>query len=227
MKNLLYFINAAILFGCADSEAIQPYLGQEYVNLDPSFYRIYEVTYIEYNAAIPEPDTSRYFIRESTVDTLSFSGDEVSYTLMRERSADMNQWEEDSIWLVTLSRSAFHVQEGDITYQKLAFPVRYNTTWDGNAFNTSRSLPYSYEDLHMPYTRQNITIDSTLRVVQADLIDPLEITATDSRYEIYGKDVGLLEKIVDQVTFCGSLDCAGEVVFGQRYSAYLIEFGYE
>ena len=81
-------------------------------------------------------------------------------------------------------------------------------------------IPRQYENVHQSYTVGDFTFDSTLVVNQRDNINIIDL---ETAYEVYARDVGLIEKhYTDQVKSINS----GLVTSGTSMTWTLIDYNF-
>lgn len=222
MKRILLAFSFALL-ACDTTAPLPIYLGNEYFPMDTTLIKEYRIDQIEYFANDQPADTTTYFIREVIAD-LSIHKDTTKTIVHRYRRLFGEEWSLDSVWQAQQNNRMTILIKGAVAFQKMAYPVSDGTSWDGNAFNHIEEEIWSYTDIHQAYEVNNFFFDSTVSVIQSNLIDPLEITENNYKIEVYAKQIGLIYKEIDQVTFCGAFDCSGEVVFGRRFKQALIKY---
>ena len=86
---------------------------------------------------------------------------------------------------------AGYLNEENITYTKLIFPLSLNIFWNGNAFNNLDYQEYSIESLNIPFQLNDLIFDSTVTVIQNYKSNLLEF---ENAKEIYATGIGLIFK---------------------------------
>jgi len=86
-------------------------------------------------------------------------------------------------------------------------PPQVNRTWDGNLYNILREDLFSVEFINRHPVGQLI-FNNVVRVNQENEDDL--ITLRDNRYEIFAKNVGLVESYYEVLSYCSRNDCLGE-----------------
>ena len=107
------------------------------------------------------------------------------------RKDDNSEWELKDVWHYTKTAYSAQRSEENVRYTKLAFPIKSNKVWDGNAFNYLPSETYSYADIHQSSLLGQSFYDSTVTVWHKNNINLIE---EDIRYEVYAKHVGMIKK---------------------------------
>ena len=97
------------------------------------------------------------------------------------------------VWAENRTATTAEKVEENVRYIKLAFPVKENQTWNGNAQNTADEIDYSYEFIDRPRTYGTVSFDSALQVTQVDdkLINKI---AHQYQIEQYARNAGLVYK---------------------------------
>ncbi len=216
---ILLFIFSAIFTKCEKETAPPVNLFHEYFPVDIGHYVIYEVDSIVYDDFTGEIDTFYYHVKE-LVESEFVDGD--GYTSLRLeryiRPDNNTEWEIKNIWKARLNTEKALKTEENLTYIKLTFPPRDGKTWDGNAFNVLNEQTYKYEKIHEPYTVNNISLDSTVTVLQKDFET---LVSKDFKIEVYALNIGLVYKEFVELV----LEPDGSIVRGVDYSYSLKSYG--
>ncbi len=210
---------AMIFFACETEDAPPVFMGQEYFGQTPGKWIIYDVDSTVYDDFLGEIFHYQYQVLEWNKETYINSQDEEAMRLERFwRKNDGQQWKMKNIWNSVLLDNKAKKTEENITYVKLAFPLKENQRWDGNAYNTREEKPYTVTQIHQPIDLPNHKLDSTLTVLH---IDFQTLIGEELKYEIYSKHVGMvirkykeLEKEVD-----------GTIIRGVDYTYTLVDYG--
>lgn len=215
---------AISLLSCNETKVLDPNtLGYDFYPINVGQYRIYDVEEIIYEAI--GFDTSIYQLRETIFDSIP-SSDQITYLLRRDKRDNAQQeWEADSVWTVTKTTNFLSINENNIPFLKLTFPVGIDREWNGNSLNARNEITYYYQAL------QNSLIDSLdvndhIRVIIEDI--PKNIVNQDLRSEVYARGVGLVSKDYLTLNYCtaGCTDL-GEIESGRSLKQTLIEIGHE
>ena len=178
------FVWFGLLWSC-DEATINPdenRLGLEYFPLETGRYSVYDVQ--EVNYSILGSDTSNYQLRQSVVDSFLNAENNFTYILNREvRTSDNEQWSLDSVWTARRSTSIGVVNENNVAFIKLVFPIENDLTWDGNKLNKNVSEQYRYDLELADTTVFNTEYKNVVRVIQSDV--PENLVNRDERQEIY------------------------------------------
>ena len=215
-----------LIGSCNETKEIsQEDLGYDFYPLNVGRYNIYDVEEINY--LITGFDTAVYQLREIIIDSIP-SIDQTRYLLRRDIRMDETQtWISDSVWTVISTNRYLAINENNIPFIKLTFPINDSREWDGNSLNSRSNITYYYQPLSQSII-DSIEVDDHVRVVIEDIEE--NVTGVDLRSEIYARGVGLVEKDYLIQRRCTSSDCGadlGEVIAGRSVKQTLIEFGYE
>ncbi len=190
MKIKLYFILLVIISSCKpiDYDNINYYYN--YFPLQINQEKEFLVTNIVHSSF--GRDTSSYFLKEIITDyNINIEGDTV-YTLERYWKVDSSlSYEIKDVWTSKRNLGAGYLNEENITYTKLIFPLSLNIFWNGNAFNNLDYQEYSIESLNIPFQLNNLIFDSTVTVIQNYKSNLLEF---ENAKEIYATGIGLIYK---------------------------------
>ena len=73
----------------------------------------------------------------------------------------------------------------------MTFPIKRGGYWNGNSYNVLNEWEYEYDSIHESYNINNISFDSTVKVINRDRYNAIEY---ENAYEIYSKNLGLIYK---------------------------------
>ena len=190
MKIKIYFILLVIISSCKpiDYDNINYYYN--YFPLQINQEKEFLVTNIVHSSF--GRDTSSYFLKEIITDyNINIEGDTV-YTLERYWKVDSSlSYEIKDVWTSKRNLGAGYLNEENITYTKLIFPLSLNIYWNGNAFNNLDYQEYSIESINIPFQLNDLIFDSTVTVIQNYKSNLLEF---ENAKEIYATGIGLIYK---------------------------------
>ena len=183
------FLIAFTLLSCSKGkDAVAVDLGYDYYPLAVGNEWVYDVESTEYNTLGTE--TSVYQLKEVIAEEVD-GGDEKNFLVYRFKRADeTKEWAQDSVWSVKKETNYLVKTENNVRYQKIAFPVSLNLSWDGNVWNTSEENTYKIVSLGTAYLLNTIEYPDVLEVehkVERNLI------LTNDNRERYAKAIGLIE----------------------------------
>lgn len=236
----LFSVLASLLtvFSCKKHAPIEDSIdmGYEYYPLTMGDWAIYETDSIYYDTDAGIHDTASCQLKEYLSETFLDNEGRESFKIERyKRDNDSAQWAISDIWYVTPTSGRIERIEEDIRYEPFIFPVKNNTRWDLNTFN-SYNIYNLWEDddskieievkdtlVHAPYTIDSIAYDSTVTVWHK--------YETLINYEVYNavyaKNIGLLYK---EMTYYYSKQITAEPITervskGVKYTQKLISYG--
>jgi hypothetical protein len=199
--------------------------GQEYFPLEGNSYRIYDVNKIDYSI-LGNIDSARYYLKEVVSDSFLNLNNEYSYVLGRYKKSGLeSEWALDSVWTATRYQGKVVVTENNVPYIKLVFPVLENKKWDGNMMNGFDEEKYTMGNIGRAFTSGKVNHPATLSILQKD--NPDTLLVREKKWEVYGKNIGLIYKEIINVRYCSELSCIGEgiIVSGNKYRQELVEYG--
>ena len=190
MRIKLYFVLLIIISSCKPIVYEETNFFYNYYPLHINQVKEFFVTNIVHNSF--GKDTTTYFLKEIITDyNINMEGDTV-YRVERYWKVDSSlSYEIKDVWTSKKNLSAGYLNEENITYTKLIFPLSLNIYWNGNAFNNLGYQEYSIESLNIPFQLNNVIFDSSLTVIQNYKSNLLEF---ENSKEIYATGIGLIYK---------------------------------
>lgn len=220
-----YMLLLAILFSSCDEQVESPSLEleQDYQPLKVGKFWIYEV---EETIFFGENDfeSSEFFYRDRIRTTFLNAENETTFIVERSKSTNRINWVveleytiqyRDQILLRTVNNSPLAV---------LVFPPKIGTTWNGRVYQAEGNDEFEIDKVSQAEIPGFVGVP-TVQVNQENLDD--KITIRDIRYEVFGKEIGLLEKFDEVVTYCSRNDCLGQQLIdsGSKTHLKLVEYG--
>lgn len=206
-------------------------LGVTYFPDNVGHYVVYEVDSTVYDDFNHDTDIYRYQVKELIQS--EFTDNEGRRALRIERwiknyndtiPYSSMPWTLSRVWYAVRTLTQAERVEENIRYIRLVFPVKENTTWNGNAQNTIGEWDYEYENVDEAFHAGNMHFDSTLTVIQKN-----EINLLEHRYyrERYARHIGLIEKSVIDVrdTALDTLPVLDRIVSGYKLNYTFVESG--
>ncbi len=192
---------------------------QEYMPLNVGNYWVYDVINkkyngdYEYDSSSIRPsefylDSSSYQVKEelSAID-YDLEGNEYFELKRYKRDDAQSSWTLDSVWVAKYVANQFVRIENNINYVKLKFPINLDMEWDVNQYNsiekdeTTEPCLLSKVDSAFDYSDGNQSFSNLIRVVHYCNTDDILIRR-DNEVEYYGKDVGMIYKLVERYEYC-------------------------
>lgn len=213
---------------CSSPDVRRADHGESYFPLQKGFYQRYDVNQVKYVLGVPE--TLNYELKVQVADSFATQNGDYTYVLYRsKRSSNETSWTYIDTWSATRSDRQVVMQEENVPYVKLTFPVAEGITWNGNLFNTTAEETYSLQEFNRPQTIGGTVYDDCVTVMQSDNND--FIVFLDQRKEVYARNAGLVFKQTTQLHYCTDTNagCLGQQIVdeGIIYTQTLKEYGVE
>lgn len=214
-----------LVAACAKDEFTPSDIGLEYFPLTKGNYQIYNVSEILYSE-VKAPENRNYQLKIEIVDSFPNPDDIYTYVMSRAtRTTPAQPWSALDTWSVRGSDRELIVNEGNVPFVKITFPVAKGNEWNGNKLNNSEEDDYEMVFVDQPTEVAGTKFEKTLKVLQEDNEDL--IVFQDKREEVYAKGVGLILKDLTQLSYCTDPDCIGQqqIKSGIVYKQEIIEYG--
>jgi hypothetical protein len=221
-----YFAVLFIIIASCDSEEYKrPDIGLDYFPLQTGFYQIYDVETIEYTRG-SSPVTGTFEMLVQVVDSFPSTANEITYVIHRSaRSIPDADWTVLDTWSARKNDREVVVNEGNVPYLKLIFPVQKGSKWNPNKYNTGGIDEIEITAHKVPFQLEGgTTFDNTLTVLH-DNED--HILYLDKRQEVYAEGSGLIYKETVQLHYCEEDNCRGQEIVdnGFEYRQWLKMYG--
>jgi hypothetical protein len=235
-----YFVAAVplltILGSCVDDGEVMLENDAAYYPLRTGIYQIYDVK----ETRIDQVKTIELTYQLRTEVTDSFPNQHGGYTYIITRSTRNTPalpWSPLDTWSARADDKNLIVNEQNIPFVKLAFPLAGGKSWNGNAFNvlggkekcgtTQETCDiYRIEDVMEDFEASDgLSFAETVTVVQNNETDV--IVSQDVRKEIYALNAGLVYKESTVLEYCSIGPCLGkqQVENGFIYRQVINEYG--
>jgi hypothetical protein len=224
----LSFMLAVLLVSCesADVEDIVRLKDHEYMPLHGRLYHIYAITETEYVNG-PEGESTTYQLKTEIIDSIASTNGYFTYVMQLSTRISADQpWVPSETWSAMFNEREVIVQEGNISYVKLALPLTEDRTWDGNVYNAYGEEIYKLGLFAQPLRVGNLNFTDVIEVIQKDETDL--IVGNDVRSETYARGVGLVHRKVETTVYCSnSQSCIGQQIIesGVIKEQVLLEYG--
>jgi hypothetical protein len=161
-----------------------------------STYTVFKVTKMQHDAFLEQTDTLRYFIKETTQDTIMNNAGKLVYRTKIEESLDDTKY--IFVKYVIEERDNYSAQrvEDDTRKIKLSFPLKERKTWDANELNVNEYQSAKTIKINEPYIAGETEFLETVIVDLGNAIDPFFTTIEE---EVYAKHIGLVNRIVKEI----------------------------
>lgn len=204
---------------CDTQEGEPVFLGKEYFGFQQGNYLIYEVDSTVYDDFLGEVFHYQYQVKEILKEIYTdVQGNEKMRLERFWRENSQQPWKVKNIWTSRITDMQAIRTEENMTFVKLAFPVKNFKQWNGNAYNNLQEQHYQLHDVHNAAALGDMEFDSTLRVMQKDFET---LISKDFQYEMYAINVGMIKKVYIAL----DKDIDGTIVRGVDYSYTIIEYG--
>ncbi|MBX3102340.1 MAG: hypothetical protein KF690_07530 [Bacteroidetes bacterium] len=202
------WIFLALVWGACTRELKYDRPGPEYFPLQEGLWRVYQVIDTSFTATTTTTNPYGLTLDLKPHYRMEKQGsqelDQMGRTLTRletYRTPDTsaaNYWEHlvfDELWTLHRNNEFAERIEANIRYQVMAFPIRVNRRWDGNAYNTRNAGPdqqlYTYVNTDTTVTVHGRTYTRCVFIRQRKSNTLLFDVDT---YEIYAPGVGLIKR---------------------------------
>lgn len=202
-------------------------------------YSIYDVEETRYSVVNGQQDFI-YQLKEMVTDSFVNNIGGITYVIQRSiRDNSALSFEYKDTWSARIEANQVVVNEGNVPYVRLAFPVIAGRQWNGNALNSLKGDEscgdninftcdlYQIESVGVPYQLNKDLYSETVSVVQSNNIDL--IVNQDIRKEIYVRSIGLVYKESSVLNYCTVGSCIGQQQIDDGYvlKQTLVEHGKE
>ena len=194
------------LSSCQKTEEIPFDQGLEYQPLEIGLrwlYQVNETIYFGEN----DLESSDFFYRDHIVESFENELGLRSYIIQRSKSSDRNNWQNHITYSIRVDNGFLVRNVENEKILPFQFPPQPNRSWDGNLFNTNPEDLFSIEFVNRHSVGQLI-FNNVVKVNQENEDDL--ITVRDNRYEIFAKNVGLIESFYEVLAYCSRNECLGE-----------------
>jgi hypothetical protein len=216
---------AVTLYGCGDEESIYQNSDLEYFPLQTGFYQIYTIEETIYTELDP-PQEFSYELKTEVVDSFANLEGGITYVLYRSTRATGNDpWVFQEAWSARTNAQQIVLNEGNVSYIRIALPAFKNKEWNGNALNSLAEDIYLMESIGKSYPLNSaLEFEDALVVNQENEVNNL---FRDEREEVYARNAGLIYKKSIVLNYCDEVPCFGQQIItdGVEYLQVLKEYG--
>jgi hypothetical protein len=204
-KFLFNLLAILFLLGACD-EAIEPFENSDdfqYFPLAVGNEWYYQQTDINYE--VSGIDTIYSEVKEEVISLDTTADNVMRFTMQRSsRLTSQDEWNVDSVYYVKRSDDWILTQLGYEVYTTLNFPITTGKQWNYYSHSTNDDQIASYQSDSVHLLRQS-TFDGLFESDEHILVlisDVSNIIIQDEQYELFLKDVGLIEKKSIILNFC-------------------------
>jgi len=209
---LIFF--ASLLVSCSEVEETQPDLGYNYQPLAVGKFWVYAVTETIYFGEA-DAETSHYYYRDQIQSDYSDVEGEQVFLVVREKSLDNENWQPEKSYTMKISKGSLIRFQDNRFLVALVFPPHPLKRWNGNVLNVDQDDDFQIQVVAQ-YQLDDDQYQDVVKVVQQEEDD--RIILRDNRYEVYAKEIGLLESYYEVLNYCSRNDCLGqEIVEAGRF----------
>jgi hypothetical protein len=225
MRRFLTYLMVFLLiqWGCYEDDAVvlSP---AEYFPLRVGFYQDYSIEHIGYSAFNP-PVVTAYELRNEMIDAVANGEGDTTYIIHRfVRPTSDEPWEYQETWSARTDGQYAIVNEENVPYVKLIFPLMVQSRWNGNLYNTLGEDEYILEQAEVTYTAgPGLTFSNSIIVNQND---ESNLVNKDERLEVYSANRGLVFKESKVWSYnCAGGNCTDQIIGGYYLKQVLISYG--
>lgn len=212
-----------LAISCSEIEESEVDLGLSYLPLTLGKSWVYSVSEIIYFGE-SDTETSSYYYRDKVQsDYFDEEGQQV-FVFVREKSTDLNNWQPWQTFTYKISSSSLIKNQGNQQVVPLVFPPTQGKRWNAHVFNGSQEEYYQLQALAQ-YQLDDAEYQDVVKVVQQEEDD--RIILRDNRYEVYAKDIGLVESYYEVLNYCSRNDCLGQQIIESGRLTHLKLIQYE
>lgn len=218
------FLFMLIVSGCTSDEEPVIDIGKTFIPLNAGDFHIYNIDEITYSP-LEDPVELHYQVKTEVVDSFEDNGGSVTYVVHRSRRESENDtWAYVDSWSVRVTDFEAIVNEGNVSYVKIAFPITVGKKWNGNTYNASEADEYEITSVNESYSIGDKLFKKTIVVDQENRVDLL---FNERRFEVYAKEIGLIYREVTDINYCDEVECFGQnkIVSGIIYRQTMVEYG--
>jgi hypothetical protein len=223
--NKRYCWPALLIFilGCAEEREDPEMIGSPYFPLEiGNFweYTVDETTYFGEN----DFEVENYFYRDEISDFYLNEAREIIYLIERKKRYDGDNWTNEVVYTASIRGNRIIRNYNNQQNIILVYPAILNKTWDANAYNTTNELPYFVESTGS-YVVNTFAFPDAVKIRKSEEDDL--ITIRDNRYEVFARNVGMVESYDEVFRYCSRNDCLGEQIIqeGRFTHLRLVNYG--
>lgn len=190
LRNIL-FISTIVLLALACKKTETPSFHTEYFGLSEGRFVIYDVVDITHDAQVSQHDTLIYQLKTHWGEEYIDNEGRVCRKFRRyTRDSSAANWTLKDTWYGLIDGIRAELVEENQRKVKLVFSPTKDKAWDENAYSTLPTQDCYYNDIHKTKTIGGTQFDSTVVV---EKIDETNALITKRFYEVYAKNIGLIE----------------------------------
>lgn len=203
LPTFIVFIFALLTSCDREIEDGQLNLGYDFQPLEIGLFWIYEVDQTIYFGE-NDSEQTHFFYKDQIRSFYPNEAGEQVFVIQRTKSSDNISWQNvQEYTLIQRELSLVRTIENQALVV-MVFPPKDGLEWNGNAYTSGVEDEFEL-----------INSGSSIRVNQENSDD--QVTYRDIRYEVYEKEIGLVEKYDEVLTYCSRNDCLGDMLIDSGY----------
>ena len=191
MKKLLYILLIlTLLWSCKKDEIKEEAVYTNYYpeNLGKSL--IYDVVEINIDADVNVYDTLKYQLKELFDSVYTDEAGNKNIRIERRYKLETDStWNILNIWYVSITANSIEKTEDNYRYKRLSLPLKINSKWDGNIFNTISEQIYEVTKIDESETIASTSFSKVCVVLQNDYENLIEKFYSTEKY---AENIGLV-----------------------------------
>ena len=181
----------SMLFACKKEVEIMPVdVTVQYYPNTVGRYVDYQVDSLYYNLFSGTVDTFNYQVREEIVELSKDAEGRIVQRIQRYKRVGAD-WQATRFYSAYVGNKRVERTEENTSYIKMVFPLRKDSTWNGNAMNSLGTQNYACVGIHHPALFSSLTFDSCASI--SHQVDSTLISKNEEK-EMYALHVGLIYK---------------------------------
>ena len=183
-----------VLFSCSkEKDEVTPInVGYSYAGLNLGSYIVYDVDSHHYNLPFNIDTIVQFQIKEVVDSKYTDLEGEEAFKIIRYRRDSVNGlWVVLDVWNSKITATNYQKVEENVRFVKLVFPVRENTTWNGNVKNVLGEQIYEYTSAHKQETVGTLVFDSVATILQFEDVNLVQERLFEEKF---AAGVGLVYK---------------------------------
>lgn len=191
LKNTLMLLAVWLILGCntPDDPVNPPDLGYNYYPNELNFYKHYEVIDILFNDFTQTTDTVKYELLEVFEEAFTDLEGRQSNKLARYVKMPNSNWQIESVWQSTKTKTRVEQVEENIRIVKLVFPPKIGSRWNGYAFAAVDDSFFEITDLIEDTVVNSLNLKNVIRVEHYNRQNFIE---RQLKSEKYAPNIGLI-----------------------------------
>ncbi len=223
-----------LTLGCAKKQIPEPekLLGLDYYPINIGKFVEYEVDSTVYTDLPATVKTYNYRIKEIIAEQFIDNEGKTAFKLERyikfkdaNKPYDSIPYTIKEVWRINASNKYIQVNERDLIYTKLIFPVELNASWNGNALNNLGEQIYTYNYFDKAETINTVNLEKSLLVTEQDQKNLIELHYVAEKY---AKNIGLVERTIKHIysnTIIPNIPIENRIETGIIYNQKIIAYG--